>query len=155
MKPGSHFAVAVLGMLGIVPKTHNIHSCQLLAMQDHEARDHEARDHEARVTGLAMLKNHMLASISFDRTIRIWDLSNMKPVSVVHNAHDTPIQCIEYAQNVTSLNAWMHRQTGKYEPLDFLELLFMHRPGIIPATLGALVAATYCTEIYSSCTPKT
>ncbi|KAF5833397.1 WD40-repeat-containing domain protein, partial [Dunaliella salina] len=55
-------------------------------------------DHEARVTGLAMLKNHMLASISFDRTIRIWDLSNMKPVSVVYNAHDTPIQCIEYAQ---------------------------------------------------------
>lgn len=57
-----------------------------------------SQDHEARVTGLVLLKNNVLASISFDRTIRLWDLSNMKPLTVVHNAHDTPIQCIEYAR---------------------------------------------------------
>jgi WD40 repeat protein len=38
------------------------------------------QDHEARVTGLAVMKNFMLASISFDRTLRIWDLTTMKPV---------------------------------------------------------------------------
>ena len=40
------------------------------------------QDHEARVTGLALLKNKMLASISYDRSIRIWDLTTMKPVAV-------------------------------------------------------------------------
>lgn len=38
--------------------------------------------HEARVTGLALLKGNMLASISFDKTLRIWDLTTMKPVAV-------------------------------------------------------------------------
>lgn len=34
------------------------------------------------MTGLALLKNKMLASISYDRSIRIWDLTTMKPVAV-------------------------------------------------------------------------
>mmetsp|Transcript_33374 Transcript_33374/g.84557 ORF Transcript_33374/g.84557 Transcript_33374/m.84557 type:complete len:866 (-) Transcript_33374:212-2809(-) len=53
-------------------------------------------DHEARVTGLALLKNNLLASVSFDRSLRIWDLTTMKTVAVVPGAHDTPIQCLEY-----------------------------------------------------------
>lgn len=39
-------------------------------------------DHEARVTGLALLGNNILASISFDKTLRTWDLTTMKPLSV-------------------------------------------------------------------------
>jgi len=54
------------------------------------------QDHEARVSGLALLKNRLMASISYDKTIRIWDLTTMKPVHVVQDAHDTPLQCIEY-----------------------------------------------------------
>ncbi len=44
------------------------------------------------------MRGHMLASISFDRTLRIWDLTTMKPLGVVHNADDTPLQCIEYCE---------------------------------------------------------
>ena len=40
------------------------------------------QDHEAKVTGLALLKNKMLASTGHDRSIRIWDLTNMKSVAV-------------------------------------------------------------------------
>ncbi len=39
-------------------------------------------DHEGRVSGLALLKGNLLASISFDKTLRIWDLTTMKPVAV-------------------------------------------------------------------------
>ena len=56
------------------------------------------QDHEARITGLVLLKKNMLASVSFDRSIRIWDLASMKPVAVVPNAHETPIQCVEYSK---------------------------------------------------------
>ncbi|GAX81669.1 hypothetical protein CEUSTIGMA_g9097.t1 [Chlamydomonas eustigma] len=56
------------------------------------------KDHEGKVTGLALLRNKMLASASFDRSIRIWDLTNMKPVTVVVDAHDTPLQCLEYCE---------------------------------------------------------
>lgn len=55
-------------------------------------------DHEERVSGLALLKGRLLASVSYDRSIRVWDLTTMKPVSALHEAHDTPIQCIEYCK---------------------------------------------------------
>jgi WD40 repeat protein len=56
------------------------------------------QEHEGRVTSLALLKGGLLASASFDRSLRIWDLTTMKPVACVANAHDTPIQCLEYNQ---------------------------------------------------------
>ncbi|KAJ9523676.1 hypothetical protein QJQ45_020098 [Haematococcus lacustris] len=56
------------------------------------------RDHELRVTGLALLKHNVLASISADRCLRTWDLTTMKPLGCVQAAHDTPLQCIEYCQ---------------------------------------------------------
>ncbi|KAL6755154.1 WD40-repeat-containing domain protein, partial [Haematococcus lacustris] len=55
-------------------------------------------DHELRVTGLALLKHNVLASISADRCLRTWDLTTMKPLGCVQAAHDTPLQCIEYCQ---------------------------------------------------------
>jgi WD40 repeat protein len=39
-------------------------------------------DHEGRISGLALLRNNLLASASFDKTLRIWDLTTMKPVAV-------------------------------------------------------------------------
>lgn len=75
-----------------------LHHATLHCATLHHARHAAPQEHEGRVTGLVLLKNSLLASISFDRTIRIWDLTNMKPVSVVANAHETPLQCIEYAQ---------------------------------------------------------
>ena len=50
------------------------------------------------MTGLALLKDNLLASVSFDCSLRIWDLSSMKQVSVVANAHDSLIQCVEYCE---------------------------------------------------------
>ncbi|EFJ43514.1 hypothetical protein VOLCADRAFT_119046 [Volvox carteri f. nagariensis] len=55
-------------------------------------------DHEGRISGLALLRNNLLASASFDKTLRIWDLTTMKPVACVFNAHDTPLQCLEYSE---------------------------------------------------------
>eukprot|EP00798_Chlamydomonas_sp_ICE-L_P000178 gene178-3973_t len=55
-------------------------------------------EHTARVTGLALMKNKHLASISADKTIRLWDLTNMKPVFCMVEAHDTEIQCLEYCE---------------------------------------------------------
>lgn len=61
------------------------------------------QDHESRVTGLALLKGNLLASCSFDRSLRVWDLTTMKPLAVVPSAHDTPIQCLEYC----AVRAWL------------------------------------------------
>lgn len=42
----------------------------------------EFTEHEGRISGLALLKGNLLASSSFDKTLRIWDLTTMKPVAV-------------------------------------------------------------------------
>ncbi|KAK9811558.1 hypothetical protein WJX72_005843 [[Myrmecia] bisecta] len=52
--------------------------------------------HDARVTGLAILKDWVLASISHDQTIRLWDLHTLKLMKTVPDAHETPLQCISY-----------------------------------------------------------
>ncbi|KAG2444756.1 hypothetical protein HXX76_001500 [Chlamydomonas incerta] len=58
----------------------------------------EFTEHEGRISGLALLKGNLLASSSFDKTLRIWDLTTMKPVACVFNAHDSPLQCLEYCE---------------------------------------------------------
>ena len=53
--------------------------------------------HEGRVTGLALLPDWILASVSHDRTIRLWDLHTFKPLKTVKDAHETPLQGIDYS----------------------------------------------------------
>lgn len=53
-------------------------------------------EHEGRVTGLALASPTTLISASFDKTIRVWDLATMKLLTTISNAHDTPIQCLDY-----------------------------------------------------------
>jgi len=55
------------------------------------------KDHEGRVTGLALMEGNLLASASYDCSIRVWDLTTMKGVAMLADATDTPIQCLEYA----------------------------------------------------------
>lgn len=56
-----------------------------------------AAGHEGRVTGLALLPDWILASVSHDRTIRLWDLHTFKPLKTVKDAHETPLQGIDYS----------------------------------------------------------
>eukprot|EP00775_Hariotina_reticulata_P004041 gene4041-4288_t len=55
-----------------------------------------APGHQGKVSGLAELPDHLLLSCSDDRTLRVWDLGTMKQVHVEVEAHDSPIQCLEY-----------------------------------------------------------
>jgi WD40 repeat protein len=38
----------------------------------------------------------VLVSISYDQSIRTWDLETMTVMEVVHNAHDHALTCIDY-----------------------------------------------------------
>ena len=53
--------------------------------------------HEGRVTGVALLPDWILASVSHDRTIRLWDLHTFKPLKTVKDAHETALQGIDYS----------------------------------------------------------
>ena len=48
--------------------------------------------HEGKVTGLALLPDWTLASVSHDRTIRLWDLHTFKLMKTVKDAHESPLQ---------------------------------------------------------------
>lgn len=49
------------------------------------------------MTGLALLPDWTLASVSHDRTIRLWDLHTFKPLQMVKDAHETGLQGIDYS----------------------------------------------------------
>ena len=49
------------------------------------------------MTGLALLPDWILASVSHDRTIRLWDLHTFKPLKTVKDAHETALQGIDYS----------------------------------------------------------
>ena len=53
--------------------------------------------HTGRVSGLACVGEHVLASVSQDATLRFWDLHTKHELAVVEKAHDEPIVCLEYA----------------------------------------------------------
>lgn len=59
--------------------------------------------HEGRVTGLALLPDWILASVSHDRTIRLWDLHTFKPLKTVKDAHETALQGIHYSPDMDEL----------------------------------------------------
>lgn len=59
--------------------------------------------HEGKVTGLALLPDWTLASVSHDRTIRLWDLHTFKLISTVRDAHATPLQGIHYSPHTNEL----------------------------------------------------
>ncbi|DBA82705.1 TPA: hypothetical protein ACH3X1_006940 [Trebouxia sp. C0004] len=62
--------------------------------------------HEGRVTGLALLPDWTLASVSHDRTIRLWDLHTFKLMKTVKDAHETPLQGIDYSSNKEEFITW-------------------------------------------------
>ena len=49
------------------------------------------------MTRLALLRDWTLASVSHDRTIRLWDLHTFKPLKMVKDAHETGLQGIDYS----------------------------------------------------------
>ena len=55
-----------------------------------------AAGHEGKVTGLALLPDWTLASVSRDRTIRLWDLHTFKLMKTVKDAHESPLQVRPY-----------------------------------------------------------
>ncbi|KAL0052582.1 hypothetical protein WJX82_004239 [Trebouxia sp. C0006] len=62
--------------------------------------------HEGRVTGLALLPDWTLASVSHDRTIRLWDLHTFKLMKTVKDAHETPLQGINYSSSKEEFVTW-------------------------------------------------
>ncbi len=62
--------------------------------------------HEGRVTGLALLPDWTLASVSHDRTIRLWDLHTFKLMKTVKDAHETPLQGIDYSSSKEEFVTW-------------------------------------------------
>lgn len=65
-----------------------------------------AAGHEGRVTGLALLPDWTLASVSHDRTIRLWDLHTFRLLKTVKDAHETPLQGIDYSPHREELVTW-------------------------------------------------
>jgi len=66
------------------------------------------REHTDRVTGLVMLggsNDHMLASVSWDLSLRLWDLTSESAGSahVVENAHDDYILSVAYSPELEQL----------------------------------------------------
>lgn len=59
--------------------------------------------HEGKVTGLALLPDWTLASVSHDRTIRLWDLHTFKLINTVQDAHATPLQGIDYSPDANEV----------------------------------------------------
>ena len=59
--------------------------------------------HEGKVTGLALLPDWTLASVSHDRTIRLWDLHTFKLINTVRDAHATPLQGIDYSPDTNEV----------------------------------------------------
>ncbi|KAA6425225.1 MAG: hypothetical protein FRX49_04720 [Trebouxia sp. A1-2] len=62
--------------------------------------------HEGRVTGLALLPDWTLASVSHDRTIRLWDLHTFRLMKTVKDAHETPLQGIDYSSSKDEFVTW-------------------------------------------------
>ena len=70
--------------------------------------------HEGKVTGLALMPDWTLASVSHDRTIRLWDLHTFKLLRTVRDAHETPLQVGSCTDNsLTRVNAHTHVVTFK------------------------------------------
>ena len=55
------------------------------------------------MTGLALLPDWTLASVSHDRTIRLWDLHTFKLINTVRDAHATPLQGIDYSPDTNEV----------------------------------------------------
>ena len=58
------------------------------------------------MTGLALLPDWTLASVSHDRTIRLWDLHTFKLMTTVKDAHETPLQGIDYCPDREEFVTW-------------------------------------------------
>ena len=58
------------------------------------------------MTGLALLPDWTLASVSHDRTIRLWDLHTFKLMKTVKDAHETPLQGIHYSPDTEEFVTW-------------------------------------------------
>ncbi|GMH37514.1 hypothetical protein BSKO_05387 [Bryopsis sp. KO-2023] len=54
--------------------------------------------HTNRITGLAILEDNVLASVSYDKSLRTWNLFQMKPLQTIENAHHTPVQALDYCK---------------------------------------------------------
>lgn len=55
------------------------------------------------MTGLALLPDWTLASVSHDRTIRLWDLHTFRLISTVQDAHATSLQGIDYSPDTNEI----------------------------------------------------
>ena len=58
------------------------------------------------MTGLALLPDWTLASVSHDRTIRLWDLHTFRLLKTVKDAHETPLQGIDYSPHREEFVTW-------------------------------------------------
>ncbi len=67
---------------------------------------HGGTGHEGRVTGLALLPDWTLASVSHDRTIRLWDLHTFKLIKTVKDAHETPLQGVDHSPDREEIVTW-------------------------------------------------
>jgi WD40 repeat protein len=61
----------------------------------------ELRGHSERITSLAILKHCVVASASYDRQIRFWDLHTLKEIEAARkvDAHQAPITRLSYAHD--------------------------------------------------------
>eukprot|EP00873_Tetraselmis_striata_P008067 jgi/Tetstr1/428331/TSEL_018366.t1 len=52
--------------------------------------------HDEKITSLVLLPDNVLVSVSYDQSIRKWDLENMAAMESVPNAHDHGLTCVDY-----------------------------------------------------------
>lgn len=74
--------------------------------------------HGSRVTGLALMANMMLASVSHDRCLRIWDLRTFRAVKTVKEAHETPLQVTARVEVPCSVHPACQACTRSYSRRD-------------------------------------
>ena len=75
----------------------------------------ELYGHEHRVTGLELLRDFVLVSVSHDRSMRFWDLHTMKEIERGRKleAHQAPVAGLCYNAERDELATWALENVAK------------------------------------------